>query len=689
MRSLLLLGGLLVTGCGDGSDAPSPDLVILVTERQAASFGDFVAFTGDARVATRVAADPASELARSGGPVRVAVVDDLDCAECYRLEQAPGGVVVHGGAPLGVQYGVAHVLEAMGYRFFHPWRARLPESVEPPVLGDDAGPTFEPEMSRRGLQIHTLHPIEGLYDLWEPGEDNLEGARRIVDWLVKNRGNYLQWVALDNVQQGEASVDRWMPHAEAVVGYAHARGVRTGLNIQLFGESNLQRAFDLLDADVPDRRTRIRERLSAIVPEPGFDEISLSFGEFSASDPALFVESVDLVKDVLGEIDSGVTMSAHIHVGNYEDTRVSYMGEELLYYFLVKFADPEIVPYVHTVMYYDLFEDAGGAYLHDDFAEHRDYLLDRLRDGERVVYYPESAYWIAFDNSVPQYHPLYVRSRWLDVHRIAETAATEGFEPLDEHVLFSTGWEWGYWQNDYATLRLGFTLPDRWEALFEEMFAPYGAAGAEMAAAVADLTRAQHAGLLEARLAPYIAGRDAVIDVGEAMGIFSQPDRHAFAEVVAMDDTARAGFVADVIEPLEALASATEAALARLRAAGAPEDDRFFQELADGFEVDLHRARFAHAVWAAAVARAAGEPFEPHLEAAAAAIDAGRVPVTRRHQDLHDPGADSLLGRNRNATIYQHGYLFYAKDLCYWQRELAEARAATAGTEERIPSCVL
>ena len=69
-------------------------------------------------------------------------------------------------------------------------------------------------------------------------------------------------------------------------------------------------------------------------------------------------------------------MHALVHVGATQ--RVTYMGEDMIYYFLVKYADPTIVPDIHSVMYYDLFEDAGGAYHHDDFSEHRQYLLERM-----------------------------------------------------------------------------------------------------------------------------------------------------------------------------------------------------------------------------------------------------------------------------------------------------------------------
>ena len=42
--------------------------------------------------------------------------------------------------------------------------------------------------------MHTLHPIEGYYDFWEPSEDHLYRAKRVIDWTIKNRGNYIEWV---------------------------------------------------------------------------------------------------------------------------------------------------------------------------------------------------------------------------------------------------------------------------------------------------------------------------------------------------------------------------------------------------------------------------------------------------------------------------------------------------------------
>ena len=51
-----------------------------------------------------------------------------------------------------------------------------------------------------------------------------------------------------------------------------------------------------------------------------------------------------------------------IHVGDSDDQKVVYADQEMIYYFLAQFADPEIVPWVHTVMFGNLQREMQGAY---------------------------------------------------------------------------------------------------------------------------------------------------------------------------------------------------------------------------------------------------------------------------------------------------------------------------------------
>ncbi len=642
------------------------------------------------RMSVELVDDPVAA-ALDASDIAIAIVPDMDCTECYRLERAgETGLVVRGDAPLGVQYGLAHMLEELGFRFFHPWKTYVPSHPELPEDPAAFDVDHVPEMETRGLHLHTLHPVEAYYAFWEPGAENLADAERIVDWLIKNRGNYVQWVALDDIILYEDHALAWREHTRALLDMIHSRGVRAGLGIQLFGQSNLQQAFDLIDAEDgdPPPRDEMEARYPIILDGLDFDSISLSFGEFFGEDPQAFIDNVNLAYTVLQEQAPATRMTATIHVGGGEELRVDYQGENLIYYFLVKFADPEIVPWIHTVMYYDLFESADGAYDHTDFGEHRAYLLERLAEGSPVGYHPETAYWVAFDVSVPTYLPLYVRSRWLDLAEIRSAAEAAASSPLEEHVIFTSGWEWGYWQNDYTALRASYELPEDWAPLIRDMLSALGATGEAMAEATIRLADAQHDYLMGKRLAAYMAGRDVYIDLGDEIDIHSQPDRPSFTEVVAMNAAERAAFAADVVAELEAFRSE----IAAIRSAFDPTSDDaaepWVAELVDGMEIDEARLRFIHAAYSAALSFAESQTDDGWLGLAEEALEDGRAIVARRHESLHLPQPDRILFGTTNATLYQWGYLKQADELCYWDREAAQLRRLVADSDEAAPPCV-
>ncbi len=633
----------------------APDRLSVVADAASTPLlGEFVSFLDDARVT----------LGGDGG-VRVEVYSDLDCTECYEVSGEGGAWVIHGGLPLGVQYGLADVLERQGYGFYHPYETRLPTAFRRP--GKLPVERFDPVVARRGIHAHTLHPIEGLAALWVPNDT--EEAARIVDWLVKNRGNHLQWPGLDDIQSDETTRLAWEAHTQGIVADAHARGVTVGLGVQLFGESNLQKAFDLLDTvGTPEAQAEEMDRRLAGIAGVDWDVINLSFGEFFGADPATFIASASLAYQRIQAAMPGVDVPATIHVGNYPDLRVTYEGEEQLYYFLVQYADPGIRPWIHSVMYYNLYEDAGGAYLHDTFDEHRAFLEARLAADQPVGYFPESAYWVAFDNPVPQYLPIYLRSRGRDL----ESLIPQG---LDDHVVFSSGWEWGYWQGDVISLRMSWS-GRTWEEEVAAVLEPASAA------VVVDLANLQHDALLEQRLAPWLAGRDVIVDAGDATGIVSQPDRPSYPEVVAMSAADRAALTSSVVDPLGTYADAV-AGLSTLSG------DGWADEIDEGVSIDALRARFAARTLGAVIAWAdGGDPASALADAEAALTEAEGV-VARRAAAFHDPDGERWTRANwTNPTIYDYGYLREADTLCFWRRERAQARNLVLLEENEVPACV-
>ncbi len=629
----------------------------------------------------KVVAKPKDEVKSHGGFV-IAVVPRTDCTDCYRLDGDGERFTVEGGLPLGVQYGVAHVMELLGYRFDHPWKTVVPAKLV--KAGTSAlGREYAPEVTgKRGLHLHTLHPIEALWDFWVPGDQNLLGARRTLDWLIKNRGNYLQWAGLNDILASGATADAWRAHTHAIVDEAHRRGVKVGLGIELFGSGNLQQAFDLVDGQTPDP-VELQRRFHLLNDGVGFDTFNLSFGEFFNEPPQTFIDAVNATYDAQQAAAPGTEMTALVHVGNYANLQVTYMGQTMQYYFLVQFANAAIVPWIHSVMYFDLYEDAGGAYLHDMFDQHRAFLEQRVAAGQSVGYFPESAYWVAFDNSVPTYLPLYLRSRWTDLHELKAKGA------LTQYVEFSSGFEWGYWQQDVAALRWGFHLDDTWDQPIKDAFSVYGPKGDAAAELVRQLGEVEHHALIEQRLAAYLASRDQIIDYGRGQGIVSQPDRVDLPDLPGLDAATRAQFESDKLVPLEQFATDLEGLNAQLQAVGLDPKDEFQAELIDGFEVTARRARFIASTYRATCDSLDGHDPHPMLDRAAEELAAAQAVVTRRHRALHDPEPLLLIHQPANPTLYQYGYLFEADQLCYWHREQAQARNITLQAGDNVPGCIL
>lgn len=674
-----MLAALALAAC----DAPVPaDTLIFVAPENEAVIRAYVErLPPELDAGVRVAADPAAAMAASmEGVRRVALTTDLAaCDGCYTLVEAEGGVIASGDAPLGIQYGLSHWFEAMGVRFFHPSRTFVPavlSGVAPDALGAHA-----PEIAERGLQLHTLHPIEAYFDFWEPGEDNLADAERTLHWLVCNRGNFLTYPALNDIALNETSRAAWREHTRAILDAAHLRGVRMGIGIQLFGRSSLQRALVLVPEEGTDASAQIDTRLALLEGLP-YDSFNLAFGEFFGAEPERFVSTVEAAYDGIHARWPDAEVTATVHVGDFPDTRITYMGEEQLYYFLVRYAERPIVPWLHTVMYYTLFEPAGGAYNHEDFFEHRDYLLEEMRAARPAGYHPETAYWIAFDNSLPMYLPLYVRSRWFDLDQLRLADAG----PLSSHVVFSSGWEWGYWQSDVAVLRTSYELPESDDAIFEEMFAPLEG-GAELARVASELADILHGGLMEEGLAAYLASTDLTFALGVAMDFWSQPRRIELEDLLRMEPAALDAFETDVVEPLASLRDELRALRDGMADVG---EEPFARELRDGVEIDVARAEFAAAIWSGALMAARGGSPDAALAEARTARAAAEVIVTRRHAALFDRDGATLI-RNRVTTsgLYQYGYLREANRLCFYDRELAQLENEALGMSLVVPGCVL
>jgi hypothetical protein len=580
---------------------------------------------------------------------------------CFRITRRERDEVRIEGDLLGIQYGFSQVLEDLGYRFVHPFYTHIPKTLDLSQVRDRE---LCPLIPVRGLHLHTLHPIEALFDLWL-GTDT-ERAEATIDWLIKNRGNFLEWVALGDLND-PMRYPAWREKTEKILSYAHKRGVEVGLNALIFSRSSLQNAFLIHDGK--------RLNLAPLARLP-LDRITLSFGEFFAEEPQRFLSVLKEVYQAIQNQWRGIPVSAILHVGG--DLRVRYQGREIPYYFLATYV-PGIIPWIHTVMYYNLFDPAGGAYEQEDFSEHRELLRELLSSRKPVGYHPETAYWIAFDNSVPLYLPLYSLSRYLDLQGINEFPGfMEGVTQF-EHVIFSSGWEWGYWFHDIASLRMSYLFPSSFTTFVEEYFAPWGEEGKTLARSFVALAELQRENLILRRLAPYFAGADLIIQFGWQIGIVSQPPRVDFRRLRILSQEEKERFRAEVLNPWKEWRSRLadlEKAVAGLMG------DPVLVEARDGFLLNRMRAEFMERLLDALLSE---DP--ENLKEAERIKNNAKGWVERRSRIFFYPEREKLIFSLPNPTIYPFGYLKQAHQLCLWERELAQARRAF-GEKEVIPWCI-
>jgi hypothetical protein len=684
---ILALSGSVFSAC---SDDPAPTtsavaegagpLLFVTTDTAQEAVADALAYAPGTS-APVISADPEAALGPARDEqIRVAVVKDERCADCYRIDGTAGRYVIRGGGPTGLSYGITALLENLGYAFYSPYEASAPATLLRPETAPGFGVDHSPSQTLRGVQLHTLHPIEAYFDFWERSPESLERAKRDIDWIVRQRGNFVQWVALGDPQADDATEAAYREHTKAITDYAHRRGVKVGVAVQLFAKGSLQNNWVLIRSPTDDdAQERIAEETKRLVTGTGIDLISLNFGEFIGITPEAFIEGTNAAVATIRESAPGVEIAGTIHVG--EHNRVDYDGKSVIYYFLLDACDPTVKRWVHTVMYYDLDGDAGGAYDHETFHDHRDLLQSKIAKNEEVAYFPESAYWIAFDNSVPTFLPVYVEQRRRDM------ALLPG---LKEHVLFTSGWEWGYWQTDAATLRMGYELPATTQAAYEDLFRPLGADGVAVASLLTQVADEQRKALIDQRLAAYVAGRDAYIDLGDTQDIHSQPDRIVARELVALaasDPTAFTAFETTTLAPLEAFATKLEG-FADAAKGYANSDQKALREVADGLAVTALRVRYSSQIYRIALALGRAEPTETLFAEAQATLDAAKVVVAKRHGDLWHPDATKLTTSSKNLTIYPFGYLTQANTLCFWARELVEVTNLRDGTNKTMPGCV-
>ncbi len=634
---------------------------------------------GDKRVAIWLSTSDAARDAVGGAAL-------TDGYALERTEQAgKTRIIVYARDAKNLVYGGYALLEALGARFFHPKETFLPK-LGGPRIPKSLKVKRKPAFATRGLQIHTLHPIEWFEPLLLPGDANLAEAKRLIDWLARTGQNAIQFYILGTIPPAQ-----WQPHVAKVLDYAHARGVKLGVKTQLWAGASLQNAHALVSSKV-GWQTQMETKLDELMVVP-FDHIGLAMGEFFASDPESVVTWLDHATAYMATKYPKAKLDVTNHVGNYPNLYFDFRGEKKVFFYHVpKFADPRLTNSVHTVFLFDLYRPYGG-YGHDDgFAMHRNFLFEQLPK-RTIQYIPESAYWATADIDVPAFLPEYINARYIDIHNLTEDVAKKGLPAIDGHILFSSGHEWNYWLTDYLTAQMMWAPEQPLDAFLGHYTSVYGSCAPDVGRAFKGFLDLQTKYLFDRRLIAYISGEDAHDDFGYKSNIVTTPKRVQFEELLTMDAAKRTAFERDTVAALEEMASQITphvAAVAARCRGSKPELKSFCDELRDGMSIVELRARHAAVLYRAVLAKIAGQDAAPWLVKAKGYTGNAAKVIAEREKHYRFP-KEKLADSYKNATIYPFGYLHQASTQCYWHRREEQVAYILENGETppfaKMPSC--
>ncbi|GIV44520.1 MAG: hypothetical protein KatS3mg035_1643 [Bacteroidia bacterium] len=351
-------------------------------------------------------------------------------------------------SPEGITYGLYALLqEKLHFYFYHPKNTQIPTQLNTETLQGIWN--VQPYFNKRGFHLHTQHPIELTDPLHDPDTyGGMQEVQEYLDWLVRNGQNYFDFCLLRTV-----NLKKWIPYYQKIVEYGHARGILMGLDLSL--HMLQQKSFQLYKnplQSTPKKKKEIQKNLE-LLKTLNLDYLNVEHeaAEFLGSNQAEREELRLFIIDWLQKNAPNTYLIGRQHV--IKDEKESFQNKRSFSWTdSTRALDAKRGLLVHTVMFYDLTEQKAPVYENLN-QRHMYELLLKEKKVREVWYYPESAYWITFDNSIPMLLLPYLSARLKDIDTCI-------LHQVEGHITFSSGWEWGYWLIDWSIARWSWNYQD-------------------------------------------------------------------------------------------------------------------------------------------------------------------------------------------------------------------------------------
>jgi hypothetical protein len=617
--------------------------------------------------------------APDGNPLQAAPPDDaLDDQQFAIAAVARDGrnvVFVRGNGSLGTAYGLYEIAARMGARWYHPRESFVP--LDPgATFPDSFGSGFDgkPLARLRGFHQHTQHPIVWSDYVLKAEPSHRPPITQYLRYLLRNRQNVFEWHMLSTVDRAA-----WDQYAKWIASEAHRHGVKAGMVLGFADkQQNAYRLVRDLGESLPMeerilfQRQQVREGLDDL-KGLGLDIMVFQFGttEMTSLSDAETLGWFQEVSEWRREKAPDIETFAWIHT----PANLKADNGVTPFFHLPLQAPDDVGLYVHTTMFYDL-ENPAPVYNNEDFTHQQACFVDGA--GRRpLAYFPETAWWLGFDNSLPLFLPITLYSRAWDVQNVIP--ALIGSHPLDGHVTFTTGIEWGYWMFDDYVSRLTWDPDLAWQDYVTDISRIYGKAGPAVAGALVDMTERQVADFYgdNPRIFFYLAGESKHDEIGAVSGLVGRPVKVPFWDVYnfgpgAFDAWADTDFaqLGDIREAYRKISEALVAADPGADPSDPGLGDRFF-ELRSAVELTAWRAEHTAVLYGAVVDARNHDEAAAYagLDAARAITEAVRERVAQVESRVYRYPLELVAEEKPDSlTPYPFGYLWETRTAHFWTR---------------------
>jgi hypothetical protein len=565
----------------------------------------------------------------------------------------------------GVSFGLYGLLqEHLGFRFYHPrqsiiphWPGGWPAEERDITFGGD--PLFD----KKGFHLHTQHPLELTEQLLDQNSPNaLADIKQYIDWLVRNGQNYFEFCLLNDIDR-----KLWPAHAKAFVDYAHSRGILAGADVSL--HMIQQKSFQLYSGPI-NQKKQIEKNLEWLL-QADWDYLSMEFStaEFIAGNASKKTELRQYIISWLAQ-HSQTKLTGRQHVVKHVN-EVSNDHKNVAIDSAALALDKQRGVLVHTVMFYDMTEPNAPVYENKNQRHQFEFMLDQMKERE-TWYYPESAYWITFDNSVPMFLLPYLSARLSDI----DTCVKYG---VPGHLTFSSGWEWGYWLFDWSIARWSwqYTYDGKKEVRSPAMYAHQVSTDANANMLDKGLGLQQQY-LKDGDLMRWMTAMT-ITDELNIKGLNNAYEprpqwSYKFLESKASDSVITQ-VRQHVLPELKGFADRTAALLRDMP----PAKDSVASEWADGIEITGLRALHRYYTLQYILERREAAINKQHFSGdsllqKASEVRAQAQQIVNRRQLHYRYSLSSIAAKRWDHTSYHFGYLYMASDLHFWLREEEQAR---------------